>query len=132
MAEYLFKNMTDGEYTITSAATSREEEGNPVHYGTRRILAGLKIPCDGFKAHTLTKAECDSADLIICMENANVLAVKRMCGRENFEKVCRLLDFTDEPGDIADPWYTHDFDLTYREIDKGLKALYKHLKGEKS
>ena len=50
----------------------------------------------------------------------------------NFEKVCRLLDFTDEPGDIADPWYTHDFDLTYREIDKGLKALYKHLKGEKS
>ena len=127
MAEYLFKNMTGDTYNITSAATSDEETDSPVHYGTRRILDGLNIDCRGFAAHTLTKKECDQADYIIGMEAMNVRHIKYICGRGNEHKVYRLLDFTARPRDIADPWYTHDFDTTYKEITEGLEGLKKYL-----
>ena len=132
MAEYLFKSMTGDNYKITSAATSDEEYGNPVHYGTRRVLDRLNIDCRGFAAHTLTKKECDAADYIIGMEDRNVRQIKYICGRENEHKVFRLLDFTDEPKDIADPWWTHDFETTYKEIKFGLDGLKRYLeaKGE--
>ena len=131
MAEFLFKNMTHGEYEITSAATSDEETGNPVHYGTRRVLDRLGIDHSGFAAHTLTRDECDRADYIIGMEAMNVRHIMRICGRDNEHKVYKLLDFTDRPRDIADPWYTHDFETTYREISEGLDAFYKFLKEQK-
>lgn len=132
MAEFLFKKMTKSKgYVISSAATSYEEEGSPLHYGTRRILDRLGIEYSGFSAHRLTKAECDNADYLIGMEQSNLSGIKRICGRENEYKVHRLLDFTDFPHDIADPWYTHDFDTTYREISLGLTAFLKATEGEK-
>ena len=132
MAEYLFKSMTGGKYNISSAATSDEEYGNPVHYGTRRILDSLNIDCRGFAAHTLTKKECDNADYIIGMEERNIRQIKYICGRANEHKLYKLLDFTDEPRDIADPWWTHDFETTYKEITKGLDSFRRYLeaKGE--
>lgn len=131
MAEYLFKKMTaDRNYLISSAATSDEEEGNPVHYGTRRILDRENIDYSGFSAHKLTKTECDAADYIIGMETYNLRPILNICGEKNAAKVHRLLDFTSNPRDIADPWYTHDFETTYREITEGLKAFKDYLGGK--
>lgn len=127
MAEYIFKRRAGDRYAISSAATSDEETGNPVHYGTKRVLDSLGIDCRGFAAHRLTKGECDRADYIIGMENANVRDIKRISGRENEHKVFRLLDFSSTPRDIADPWYTHDFLSTYRDITEGLDALERYL-----
>ena len=123
MAEFLFKAMVGEKYQISSAATSTEEIGSPVHYGTRRILDREGINCSSHSAHQLTKWECDNADLIIGMEQSNVSAIKRICGEKNFGKVYRLLDFTSNPRDIADPWYTHNFERTYNDIMEGLTAL---------
>jgi len=128
MAEFLFKNMAGDRFKITSAATSDEEEGNPVHYGTRRILDRFSIDYCAFRAHQLTKKECDAADYIIGMEASNVSAIKRICGRENEKKVFRLLDFSARPRDIADPWYTHDFETTYIEISEGLDGFMRFLR----
>lgn len=123
MAEYLFKSMAGDKFKISSAATSREEVGSPVHYGTKKILDKLGIDCSAFSAVQLTKKMCDEADYIIGMEAANISAIKRICGSENYFKVYRLLDFSSSPRDIADPWYTHDFEKTYRDIKEGLTAF---------
>ncbi len=126
MAEFLFKNTPCGKRcNVSSAATSYEEEGAPVHYGTKKILSSLGIDCSDFSAHRLTLAECDGADYIIGMERSNVRDIKRICGAANEYKVYSLLDFTDHPRDIADPWYTHDFNATYRDITEGLEAFAK-------
>ena len=127
MAEFLFKDMVGDKYKIFSAATSREETGAPVHYGTRRVLEGLGINCQGHSAHQLTRRECDEADYIIGMEHSNISAIKRICGEANYSKVYRLLDFSSNPRDIADPWYTHDFTSTYNDVMEGLTALKKLL-----
>ncbi len=124
MAEFLLKAMVGREkYQISSAATSTEEIGSPVHYGMRRILDRLGIDCSSHSAHQLTKSECDNADYIIGMEQSNVSAIKRICGEKNVGKVYRLLDFSSNPRDIADPWYTHDFEKTFGDIMEGLTAL---------
>lgn len=123
MAEYLFKDMVGNKYDISSAATSTEEIGSPVHYGTRAILRERNIDCSSHSAHQLTKKECDRADYIIGMEKSNIVAIKRICGSENFNKVYRLLDFTSNPRDIDDPWYTHDFKTTFNDVIDGLTAF---------
>ena len=133
LAEFLFKALTAGEnVTVSSAATSDEEEGNPVYYAVRPLIEKRGIDCSFFTAHRLTKRECDAADYIIGMETSNVNAIKRICGKENENKVFRLLDFTGDGKDIADPWYTRDFPKAEREIERGLNSFHGYLsaKGE--
>ncbi|MDD6484736.1 MAG: low molecular weight phosphotyrosine protein phosphatase [Clostridiales bacterium] len=132
MAEFLMKDMVkkrhmEDEFFIASAATSTEEIGNPVHYGTRRKLAEYGISVEGKYAALLKKSDYSEYDYIIGMEAANLRAMLRIFGSDPMGKVHRLLDFTDKPRDIADPWYTGDFDTTYNDIYEGLLGLLEHI-----
>lgn len=111
-----------------SAATSTEELGNGVHPGTRRKLAAEGIPCGGHRARQLRRADYEAYDWLIGMDGANVRNMLRILGGDPAGKVCRLLDFTAQPRDIADPWYTGDFDVTYRDVHAGCEALLDRLK----
>lgn len=130
MAEYVLKSMvikqgSADEFTIVSSATSTEEIGNPIHYGTKRKLAEVGIPTDNRCAVQLRKSDYNKYDYIIGMDSYNVANMMRILGSDPEHKVCRLLDFTDTPRDIADPWYTGNFDLTYHDIVEGCTALLK-------
>ena len=132
MAEYVLKSMvmkqgrTD-EFTIASSATSTEEIGNPIHYGTKRKLAEVGIPTDNRCAVQLCKSDYIKYDYIVGMDNFNVTNMLRILGSDPKNKICRLLDFTDTPRNIADPWYTGNFDITYKDIVEGCTALLKQL-----
>ena len=130
MAEFLFRAMvTDlgqaDRFYIASAATSTEEIGNPVHYGTRRKLKEVGIPCGDHRARQMRREEYDQFDYIIGMDTWNIRNISRIIGNGDPEgKVSKLLDFTNRKGqDIADPWYTGNFDDTYRDVKEGCEAL---------
>ena len=132
MAEFLFKDMVNkkgliDEFIIESAGTSNEEEGNSVHYGTKNKLSEVGISVDGKYARQLKKDDYEKFDYIIAMEQRNVRDIYRIVGEDKKNKVYRLLDFTTNPRDIADPWYTHNFDLTYNDIMEGLESFIKFL-----
>ena len=132
MAEYVLKSMVmkqgrADEFTIVSSATSTEEIGNPIHQGTKHKLAAAGVPTDNRRAVQLRKSDYNKYDYFIGMDNYNVENMLRMLGSDPKNKVCRLLDFTDTPRNIADPWYTGDFDLTYNDIVEGCTALLKQL-----
>ena len=124
MAEYVMKDLVSkrglsADFFIDSAATSAEELGNGVHPGTRRKLAQMGVPCGGHKARQMTRADYDRFDYLIGMEGRNVTNMLRILGGDPEGKVRRLL-----PGrDIADPWYTGDFDATYEDVAEGCAAL---------
>lgn len=133
MAEFVMRDMIkkcglDGRIVTASAATSTEEIGNPVHSGTRRKLREHGISTDGKYAVQLTKSDYDKYDYLIGMDSANIRNMKCITGGD--EKIIRLLDLTDEPRDVADPWYTGDFDTTYNDVVKGCKVLLEKLEGE--
>lgn len=113
--------ITDVE--IASAGTSSEELGNPVHYGTRKKLAQHGISCDGKFARQMTKRDYDDYDLLIGMDNANIRNMNRICGGDPQGKIRRLLDYTNRPGEVADPWYTGDFEETWRDVLEGCQAV---------
>ena len=128
MAELLFKDMVNkkglrDEFIIESAGTSNEEDGNPVHYGTKEKLAEYGISTDGKHARQLKKEDYNKFDYIIAMEQRNVRDIYRIVGDDKENKVYRLLDFTTNPRDIADPWYTHNFEITYSDIMDGLEGF---------
>lgn len=132
MAEFIFRDMVkkrglENEFSCASAATSTEEWGNPVHPGTRRKLAELGIRCDGKKARPIEKKDYKEYDLLIGMESRNVQNMKRILGGDPEGKILRLLDYSDRPRDIADPWYTGNFDITCNDILEGCEALLDHL-----
>jgi protein-tyrosine phosphatase len=132
MAEFRMKDLVEkagraGEFQIASAATSREEIGNPVYPPARKKLAEHGIACDGHAARQLTRTDYDAFDLIIGMDSANLRNMQRICGGDPEGKLRLLLDFTDRPGDVADPWYTGDFDATWRDVDAGCRALLSDL-----
>ena len=136
MAEFLFKDMVEkkGEsenFYIRSSATSSEEHGCPVHYGTREILDRLNISYKGKRAELLRSADYENYDYFIGMDFANVRNMKRILNGDKDDKVCLLLDFAGENREVADPWWTGDFDKTYDDIILGLKYLYKHIKEQK-
>ncbi len=117
-----------GRYVIASAGTSGEEAGNPVHRGTVSKLTSCGIPVVPHRAVQLTGDDCRRFDYVVCMERANVRAVHHIFGgRSHGAAVCRLLDFTDNPRDIADPWFTGDFDTTYRDVWEGCTAMAEKL-----
>ena len=125
MAEYVMKALVNKSglsdtFFIDSAATSREEIGNPVHYGTRHKLEEVGIYCGNHKARQMQKHEYDEYDYIIGMDSWNIRNINRIIGNSDPEgKVSKLLDFTEEKGkDI-----TGDFDTTYRDVKKGCEAL---------
>ena len=113
--------ITDVE--IASAGTSSEELGNPVHYGTRKKLAQHGISCDGKFARQMTKRDYDDYDLLIGMDNANIRNMNRICGGDPQGKIRRLLDYTNRPGEVADPWYTGDFEETWCDVLEGCQAV---------
>lgn len=128
MAEFVFKDMVkkagcSDQFYIASAATSTEEIGNPVHYGTRRKLKEFGISTEGKYAVQLRKSDYDRYDYLIGMDDWNIRNMMRILKSDPENKVCKLLDFTDHPRDIADPWYTGNFDKTYDDIKEGCEAL---------
>lgn len=132
MSEFVLRDMVEkqgrsSEFYIRSCATSTEEIGNPVHYGTRRKLAEVGISCDGKTAVQMTRADYDKYDYIIAMEESNIRNIMRIIKSDPLNKVSLLLDFAGEHRGIADPWYTGDFDTTYKDVVKGCTALLEGL-----
>lgn len=132
MAEFVLKDMVkkqglEDKFFIKSAGTSNEEEGNPVHYGTRKKLAEVGISVDGKYARQLKKEDYDEYDYILAMEEYNIKCILKIIGEDKENKVYRLLDFSNKPRDIADPWYTHNFDITYEDIVEGCKSFLSKL-----
>ena len=128
MAEYVFKDMVrklgrEDEFYIDSAATSYEEIGNGVHRGTRRKLAEVGIPCGDHRARRLKKEEYDEYDYLIGMDRENMYYMKRICDGDPEGKMYSLLSFAGLDRDIADPWYTGNFDATYDDVCLGLNAF---------
>lgn len=128
MAEFVFRHMVKkssllDKFSIASSATSREEIGNPVHFGTKNKLREVGISCEGKRAVQFTRKDYDMYDYIICMDSYNIKNALRIVGQDKDGKIFRLLDFTSCPRDIADPWYTGNFDETYNDITEGCKAL---------
>ena len=133
MAELVFKDMirkddTDIEFLVDSAATSNEESGNGIHYGTKRKLEEEGIPFESHYSRKIVAKDYEIYDYIIGMEESNVRNILRIVEEDPEKKVHRLLDFTERPRDIADPWYTGNFDKTYEDIVEGCKALLDYLK----
>ena len=132
MAEFVFRDMVQKQglgdrFSVASAATSTEELGNPVHPGTQRRLAREGISTRGKTAVQLTRRDYQRYDYLIGMEQRNLSWMLRILGSDPAGKVHRLLDFTDRPRDIADPWYTGDFDRTYDDVVEGCRGLLAHL-----
>ena len=130
MAEYVMKALVaeagrSAEFEIASAATSTEEIGNGVYPPVRRLLEAAGIDCSAHHARQMTPTDYRHYDLIVAMDTQNLTNIRRIIGQDTDGKVCRLLDFTPTPGDIADPWYTRDFDLTWQQVNTGCQGLLK-------
>ena len=128
MAQFVFQYLAEqkglaGAFQVDSAATSREEIGNPVHPGTLRELARQGIPAGTHFARQMTREDYQKYDWLIGMETQNIRNMLRIVGEDPEGKVRRLLDFTDRPRDIADPWFTGKFALTYQDIREGCEAM---------
>ena len=132
MAEFVFRDMAEKRgmadlFSIASAATSREEIGNPVHHGTVHKLAEAGISTSGKYAVQMKKQDYQTYDYIIGMESPNIRNILRIIGADPEHKVQKLLDFSDRPRDIADPWYTGNFDKTYKDIVEGCEGLLRYI-----
>lgn len=128
MAEFVMKDLItasglEDTYDISSAATSAEEWGNPMHRGTRSILHEKKIPFTTHTARQLRKSDYEAFDLFVGMDRNNLRNMHRLFGGDPQNKIRLLLDYVGESRDIADPWYTHDFDTTFRDVEQGCRAL---------
>ena len=133
MAEMVFKHLVrqaglESEFYINSAATSTEELGSGVHYGTRRKLAEVGIPCGDHRATLVTKADYDKYDYLIIMDDRNRRGLQWIIKDDPEQKIHMLLDFAGRPGEgIADPWYTGNFDITYDDVLAGCEGLLEYL-----
>ena len=132
LAEFVMKDLTErqglaGKFQIASAATSREELGNDIHPGTRRVLEREGIPFSSRQARQITKSDYEAYDYILAMARANLRNLERLLGGDPEGKFFLFLEFAGEHRDIADPWYTGNFDETYRDIKQGCTALLEFL-----
>ncbi len=132
MAEFIMKDLVkkaalESRFQIESAATSTEEIGNPVYPPARRKLAEHGIDCVGKTARQLTSSDYDRYDLLIGMDRANLRNMHRICGGDPDGKLHLLMDFTDRPGEVTDPWYTGDFETTWQDVLAGCIGLLEQL-----
>ena len=132
MAEFVFKDMIEKlgrneDFYVASAATSYEEIGNRVHPGTAKILDRLNISYKDKRAEHLEKADYKKYDYLICMDSANVRNTLRIVGEDKDKKVYKLMNFTSLDKDVADPWYTGDFETTYNDISVGCEGLLAYI-----
>lgn len=136
MAEFVFKKMVSEQgiadrFAVASSATSTEEiwngVGNPVYPPAKAELAKHAIPCEGKRAVQLTRADYDKYDFFIGMDSANIRNMHRILGGDPQGKIRKLMDYTPKGGDVADPWYTRRFDVTYADIVAGCEGLLKEI-----
>ena len=132
MAEFVMKKLVQesglaDQFEIASAATSTEEIGNPVYPPVRSLLKSHGISCEGKTARQLTKADYRHYDYLIGMDRANFRNMNRMCGGDPEGKINLLMDYTNRPGEVADPWYTRDFEATWRDVNEGCQGLLTHI-----
>ena len=133
MAEFVMKDLVKkagltSQFHIESAATSREEIGNPVYPPARRKLAEHGIACEGHAARQLTRRDYGEYDLLIGMDSANLQNMLRICGGDPDGKLSLLLAHTARPGNVADPWYTGDFEATWQDVLEGCECLLRELR----
>ena len=136
MAEFVMKKLVkeaglESEFEIASAATSTEEIwngiGNPVYPPVKKLLAKNGINCAEKRARQMTKEDYRRYDFLIGMDNNNIRNMMRILKNDPEEKVHMLMDFTNRPGEVADPWYSGDFETTWRDVSEGCKGLLKSL-----
>ena len=128
MAEFVCKDMLkkrglEDLCYVESAATSYEEQGNPVHPGTRRVLSENGISCKGKTARRMTAQDYQRFDCLIGMDGGNIRSIRSICGGDPEGKIIKLLELCGDASDVADPWYTGDFDATWRDVNRGVSAL---------
>ena len=128
MAEFVMKDMVEKaglaeQFYIESAATSTEELGNEVYPPAKRKLAEHGISCQGKRARQMKQADYNRFDLLIGMDEWNIRNMTRICGGDPQKKIHKLLDYTNRKGDVADPWYTGDFDATWHDVTEGCQGL---------
>ena len=137
IAEFVMKDLAAREGVsdqlyIESAATSSEEiwggRGNPVYPPARKILKEHGIDCGGKRAYQMQRSDYGRFDMLIGMDSENLWNMRRMTGDDPDGKISLLLDYTDRPGDVADPWYTGDFRATWRDVTEGCAGLMRYLK----
>lgn len=135
MAEFVMKDLVKkagltAQFHIESAATSTEETGNLVYPPARRKLAEHGIDCAGKTARQITSLDYGRFDFLIGMDRANLRNMHRICGGDRDSKMHLLMEFTGRSGDVADPWYTGDFEIAWRDISAGCEGLLEHLRQE--
>ena len=132
MAEFVMKDLVckagvQNHFLIESAATSTEEIGNSVYPPARRKLAEHGISCQGKTARQMTRLDYGRYDLLIGMDSWNIRNMRAISGGDPEGKIRMLMDYTNRPGDVADPWYTGDFEATWRDVLEGCEALLSQL-----
>ena len=132
MAEFVMKELVKkagcaDRFEIASAATSTEELGNPVYPPARRKLAEHGLGCEGKTARQMTRQDYRDYDLLVAMDRENLWNMRRFTGDDPDHKVSLLLDYTGRPGDVADPWYTGDFEQTWQDVLEGCQGLLARL-----
>ena len=133
MAEFVMKDLVkkaglEQEFQIESAATSQEEIGNPVYPPVYQLLKERGIDCSGKTAKQLHNRDYEKYDLLIGMDQQNLRNMYRICGGDFSDKMHLLMDFTDRPGNVADPWYTRDFKATWQDVTAGCQGLLEYWK----
>ncbi len=132
MAEFVCKDLVAkrglaNDFSIASAATTSDEIGSPVHAGTRRILQSLGISCDGKVARRISRDDYAAFDMIIGMDEANMRSLHSLFHHETQGKLYKLMEFAGTGNDVADPWYTGDFETTYDDVLAGCRGLLAYL-----
>lgn len=136
MAEMFFKDLVkksglENDFYIDSAATDRDEIGSSMHSGTRRVLESHNVPYTDHRARLATKEDYEKFDFLVIMDGENERHLKRITGGDPENKIRYLMSFAGKMRSVADPWYTGNFDETWRDINEGCRALLEHLQKER-